>query len=76
MAGMSPIANLIFSGHVSISLLRRMATTPLKGAGSHSGKSKREKAPGTSREAKIIECSFHWSLSSMPSSLNRFWTLG
>jgi len=76
MAGSNPIANLIFSSQVSISLLRRMAKTPLSGEGSHSGKSNRENAPGTSRDAKIIECSFHCRRSSMPSSLNRFWTLG
>ena len=76
MAGSSPMANLIFSGQVSISLLRRMATTPLRGAGSHSGKSNLENAPGTSRDAKIMLCSFHCSRSSMPSSRNRFCTLG
>mmetsp|Transcript_11126 Transcript_11126/g.19424 ORF Transcript_11126/g.19424 Transcript_11126/m.19424 type:complete len:220 (+) Transcript_11126:959-1618(+) len=71
MAGSRPIANWIFSGQVSIWLFRRMATMPFQGAGS-SGKSKRENSPGISGLAKIIACSFHCSLFSMPSSLNRF----
>ena len=42
--------------------------TPLMGAGK-SGNSKRENSPGESGIAKIMECDFHCSRSSMPSSL-------
>ena len=46
-----------------------MATTPLRGAG-RSGKSKRENSPGESGMAKIMECDFHCSLSSISNSLD------
>ena len=49
---------------------RRMATTPLRGAGM-SGKSKRLNSPGESGMANIMLCCFHCSRSSMPSSLCR-----
>ena len=45
-----------------------MAITPLMGAGK-SGNSNRENSPGASGMAKIIECDFHCSRSSIPSSL-------
>mmetsp|Transcript_32741 Transcript_32741/g.72329 ORF Transcript_32741/g.72329 Transcript_32741/m.72329 type:complete len:206 (+) Transcript_32741:1644-2261(+) len=75
MAGSRPMANWIFSGHVNIWLLLRMAMMPFHGAGI-SGKSKRLNSPGRLGMAKIMECSFHCSLFSMFSSLNRFWMLG
>ena len=50
-----------------------MATRPFQGAGI-SGKSNRENSPGFPCDAmeKIMEWHFHWSLSSIPSSENRF----
>jgi hypothetical protein len=45
-----------------------MAMTPLIGAGK-SGNSNRENSPGASGMAKIMECDFHCSRSSMPKSL-------
>lgn len=61
--------------NVSISLLRRIATRPLSGAGNRSGNSKRENrwnpsavcCPGI---AKIMLCDFHCKRSRMPSSVN------
>ena len=46
----------------------RMAMTPLTGAG-RSGNSNRENSPGASGLAKIMECDFHCSLSSIFRSL-------
>ena len=46
----------------------RMAMTPLTGAG-RSGNSNRENSPGASGLAKIMECDFHCSRSSMSRSL-------
>ena len=51
------------SGHL------RMAMTPLTGAGK-SGNSNRENSPGASGMAKIMECDFHCSRSSIPNSLH------
>mmetsp|Transcript_9133 Transcript_9133/g.23440 ORF Transcript_9133/g.23440 Transcript_9133/m.23440 type:complete len:319 (+) Transcript_9133:578-1534(+) len=77
MAGSKPKPNWIFSGHVSMSLLRRMATRPFQGAGM-SGKSKRLNSPGLPwlPMAKIIEWHFHWRRSSMSSSFKRFIMFG
>ena len=71
MAGSRPSPNRIFSGHVSMSLFRRMATSPLNGDGI-SGKSNLENSPGFPwlAMAKIIEWDFHWRRSSIPSSWN------
>mmetsp|Transcript_18640 Transcript_18640/g.32444 ORF Transcript_18640/g.32444 Transcript_18640/m.32444 type:complete len:223 (-) Transcript_18640:36-704(-) len=74
--GSSANPNLIFSGHVSMSLLPTMATNAFSGAGSQLGKSKRLNSPGLSGIANIMACFFHCSRSSMSSSLNRFIILG
>ncbi len=69
------MANLIFSGHVSISLFITIAAITLKGAGRNCGNSKRENLwkpsdvcwPGI---ANTMLCDFHWRRSSIPSSWN------
>mmetsp|Transcript_14279 Transcript_14279/g.35619 ORF Transcript_14279/g.35619 Transcript_14279/m.35619 type:complete len:218 (+) Transcript_14279:1309-1962(+) len=74
--GSSPGTIRTFSSSVSISVFDRIAAAILNGAGTPSGNSKEVNSPGRSCIANVMRCGFHCSLSSMPSSSNKFIMFG